>query len=201
MSLLQQLQTKRKALKATTTTVTTESGKRFIVANATTSTPIQQQLQAQSYGFVVDTKPDTTPACILADFLYLGSQDAVNSENISAYKLTHILSVGIETPLLDSDKVVRHFLPCLDLPETLLSAHVIPAANKFIKSAELARGRVLVHCNAGVSRAASIVIAYLILVRGMRYDAAYTLVKSKRECIQPNVGFIKQLKQLKLNDV
>lgn len=195
MSFLQQLKAKRIGLKATTTTVTTASGKRFIEANATTSTPIQY-LQEQSYGFVVDTKPDTTPACILADFLYLGSQDAVNSENISAYKLTHILSVGIETPHIDSEKVQTISLPCLDLPETLLLECVIPAANEFINDAKSSHGRVLVHCNAGVSRAASIVIAYLILVRGMRFDDAYALVKSKRECIQPNAGFIKQLKKL-----
>ncbi|XP_014097146.3 dual specificity protein phosphatase 19 [Bactrocera oleae] len=200
MSFLQQLKTKRMALKSTKTIVTTTSGKRFIEANTTTSTPIQH-LKEQSYGFVVDTKPDTIPACILADFLYLGSQDAVNSENISAYKLTHILSVGIETPRLVGDKVQTKFLPCLDLPETVLLERVIPAANQFINDAESSRGRVLVHCNAGVSRAASIVIAYLILVRGMLFDDAYALVKSKRECIQPNVGFIKQLKKLKLDEV
>ncbi|XP_029405059.2 dual specificity protein phosphatase 19 [Bactrocera dorsalis] len=200
MSFLQQLQSKRKALKATATTVTTASGKRFIEANATTSTPIQQ-LPEQCYGFVVDTKPDTTPACILTDFLYLGSQDAVNSENISAYKLTHILSVGIETPHLVGEKVHTKFLSCLDLPETLLLERVIPSANQFIVDAALSRGRVLVHCNAGVSRAASIVIAYLILVCGMPFDVAYALVKSKRECIQPNIGFIKQLKQLRLDAV
>ncbi|CAD7002647.1 unnamed protein product [Ceratitis capitata] len=197
MSFLQQLQTKRTALKATTTIVTTASGKRFIETSASTSTPLQI-LEEQSYGFVVDTKPDTVPACILNDFLYLGSQDAVNCDNINAYKLTHILSVGIETPHLANEQVQTKFLPCLDLPETPLNAIAIPTANAFINEVRRGAGRVLIHCNAGVSRAASIVIAYLILELRMTFDDAYGLVKSKRPCIQPNVGFIKQLKKLSI---
>lgn len=30
----------------------------------------------------------------------------------------------------------------------------------------------------------------------MSFDAAFALVKSKRECIQPNPGFLQQLKKL-----
>ncbi|XP_053956699.1 dual specificity protein phosphatase 19 [Anastrepha ludens] len=198
MSLLEQLQTKRSALKATQITVTTATGKRFVETNTSTSTPIL--LEECSYGFVVDTKPDTIPACILPGFLYLGSQDAVNSENITAYNLTHILSVGIETPPIVGKQVEIQFLPCLDLPETKILENIIPQANAFINKAKLANGRVLVHCNAGVSRAASVVIGYLMLERDMLFEDAYALVKSQRECIQPNAGFIEQLKNLKIAD-
>ena len=70
----------------------------------------------------------------------------------------------------------------------------------------------LVHCNAGVSshidsiiiipgifqisRAPSVVIAYLIMYQGLAFDRAFTLVKSKRTHIKPNDGFIEQLKNL-----
>ncbi|XP_036338198.1 dual specificity protein phosphatase 19 [Rhagoletis pomonella] len=198
MSFLQQLQNKRSGLKPTTTTVTTATGKRFIEANSFTSTPVP--LEEQTYGFIVDTKPDTVPACILPELLYLGSQDAVNNENVGTFKITHILSVGIETPFLANGEVQIKHVPCLDLPETKLLENVIPETNAFINEAKLSQGRVLVHCNAGVSRAASAVIGYLMLERGMPFDDAYSLVKLKRECIQPNVGFIKQLKNLKIAD-
>lgn len=50
-------------------------------------------------------------------------------------------------------------------------------------------GSVLVHCAAGVSRSASIVIAYLMRNNGMNYTEAYALVKNKRFVICPNHGF------------
>ena len=53
----------------------------------------------------------------------------------------------------------------------------------------------MVHCYAGVSRSASIVIAYLIQERCMNYVEAIREVKHKRYVICPNDGFRKQLKQ------
>jgi protein-tyrosine phosphatase len=41
----------------------------------------------------------------------------------------------------------------------------------------------------GVSRSPAVVIAYIIRERGMKYDAAYTLVREQRRCIRPNAGF------------
>ena len=48
---------------------------------------------------------------------------------------------------------------------------------------------------AGKSRSSSIIIAYLIRFKSMTYEKAYELVKSKRDVIQPNEGFVKQLKE------
>ncbi|ETO15923.1 Dual specificity phosphatase, catalytic domain containing protein [Reticulomyxa filosa] len=52
---------------------------------------------------------------------------------------------------------------------------------------------VLVHCNMGVSRSATIVIAYLIKKCCLNYQEAYTLLKQCRKEINPNRGFVKQL--------
>jgi protein-tyrosine phosphatase len=41
----------------------------------------------------------------------------------------------------------------------------------------------MVHCLAGVSRSVCLVMAYLIQHRGLTYDEAYTLIKSKREIV------------------
>lgn len=53
-------------------------------------------------------------------------------------------------------------------------------------------GKILVHCSYGISRSASIVIAYLIKY-GKTYDEAYNIVKQKRPIIEPNEGFKDQL--------
>jgi protein-tyrosine phosphatase len=52
-----------------------------------------------------------------------------------------------------------------------------------------------VHCRAGVSRSATLVVAYLMIWKGMtsREALAYTL---ERRNIRPNWGFLKQLAKL-----
>ncbi|KAJ0762870.1 putative phosphoric monoester hydrolase [Helianthus annuus] len=54
-------------------------------------------------------------------------------------------------------------------------------------------GSVLVHCFAGRSRSATVVVAYLMKTHGMRSSKALNLVKSKRSVVAPNAGFILQL--------
>ncbi|CAA7266111.1 unnamed protein product [Cyclocybe aegerita] len=54
---------------------------------------------------------------------------------------------------------------------------------------------VLVHCQQGVSRSAAIVIAYLIAHQAMSYDTALTLVRRKRACVRPNLGFVRALQE------
>ena len=46
----------------------------------------------------------------------------------------------------------------------------------------------------GVSRSASIVIAYLIRNHHMTYNEAFKFVKSKRACVKPNPGFVRCLR-------
>ena len=54
---------------------------------------------------------------------------------------------------------------------------------------------ILVHCAAGVSRSPSFVIAFLMWKKKMELQAAFDLVKSKRNVIRPNAGFMKQLQR------
>ncbi|KAJ0797969.1 putative phosphoric monoester hydrolase [Helianthus annuus] len=54
-------------------------------------------------------------------------------------------------------------------------------------------GSVLVHCFAGRSRSATVVVAYLMKTHGMSSSKALNLVKSKRSVVAPNAGFILQL--------
>lgn len=56
-------------------------------------------------------------------------------------------------------------------------------------------GVVLLHCNAGVSRSASIAIAYLMANEKIPFDDAFNRVKSVRPSVQPNAGFLVQLKE------
>jgi hypothetical protein len=56
--------------------------------------------------------------------------------------------------------------------------------------------KILIHCYAGLSRSASLVIAYLIKYHRTDFHFSYDFINSKRNNypIKPNIGFIKQLK-------
>lgn len=55
---------------------------------------------------------------------------------------------------------------------------------------------VIVHCAAGMSRSPSLVIAYLMIENRWCYEEAYNYVKRRRPIVEPNIGFVKQLKAL-----
>ena len=124
--------------------------------------------------------------------LVSGSQDvALNLEILEHYKVTHILNLASFTENKYPDKIVYKKIRILDVPEM----HIIPhfeEAFEFINKG-MESGCVLVHCNAGISRAATIVIAYLMKTRNMTLTQAYGLVKEKRPVISPNSGFQVQL--------
>lgn len=57
---------------------------------------------------------------------------------------------------------------------------------------------VLVHCAAGVSRSASIVINYWMRREGMTFDAALARLRAIRPVVNPNPGFVQQLRKREL---
>ena len=51
----------------------------------------------------------------------------------------------------------------------------------------------LVHCHAGISRSATVCIAYIMWYRHWSMEKAYSFLKSKRSLIAPNLNFMRQL--------
>jgi protein phosphatase slingshot len=58
---------------------------------------------------------------------------------------------------------------------------------------------VLVHCQMGISRSATLVIAYLMTDGHKTLGEAFQQVKSVRQQIDPNEGFIRQLRELEIS--
>jgi len=56
-----------------------------------------------------------------------------------------------------------------------------------------AGGKTLVHCVSGVSRSASLCLAYLMKHERMPLRRAFAHLKSRRPSIRPNTGFFTQL--------
>jgi protein-tyrosine phosphatase len=75
----------------------------------------------------------------------------------------------------------------------------IKQGNKFIDEGISKGLNVLVHCAAGSSRSASIVIAYMMWKFDWSLAKAYKYVKAKRPICQPNDGFMEQLSKYQPN--
>lgn len=71
--------------------------------------------------------------------------------------------------------------------------HRSPFCPLISDSVKKSKGRVLVHCQAGISRSATICLAYLISRHQLRLDEAYEYVKKRRSVISPNFNFMGQL--------
>ncbi|KAI7815014.1 dual specificity phosphatase 19, partial [Triplophysa rosa] len=167
--------------------IETRSGENFQIADDT------EQGGDEACGFVQDLSLDLQVGTI-RPFLLLSSQDAAHDiDTLKKCKVTHMLNVayGVENafPELFTYKTVT----MLDLPETDIISY-FPQCFEFINQASHQGGVVLVHCNAGVSRSASVVIGFLIYQEKMSFEEAFRAVKSARPHIQPNPGFMNQLK-------
>lgn len=64
---------------------------------------------------------------------------------------------------------------------------------KYISRAKMEGSKVLVHCKMGISRSASVVIAYAMKAYNWDFGQAIKHVKEKRSCIKPNKSFVSQL--------
>uniref|UniRef100_A0A182XW25 Uncharacterized protein n=1 Tax=Anopheles stephensi TaxID=30069 RepID=A0A182XW25_ANOST len=129
--------------------------------------------------------------------LWLGNASAAaDMGTLEKHTIRSILSIdSVPLPVHITDHPnlrVRH-IQAADVPREDLIRH-FEDSNRFIADS-LAEGRhVLVHCYFGVSRSATIVIAYVMQKYRLNYEAAFQRVKAKRIFVMPNPGFVNQLK-------
>ncbi|XP_053209118.1 dual specificity protein phosphatase 3-like [Panonychus citri] len=103
------------------------------------------------------------------------SLNLVNT-NESFYRDSGIKFMGIEA---------------LDMSTFLLLNHFHEAAD-FIDSALTSGGKVYVHCRQGISRSATLILAYLMIKKNYSAQEAVRTIRRQRDII-PNDGFLKQL--------
>lgn len=113
--------------------------------------------------------------------LLLSGANCVNIANIYKYNITHILNINNDEDITlegitqktihinDGDDIACYF------EETF----------QWINNAIINNGTILVHCQAGISRSPTIIIAYLMKRDKLKYKDAYLLVKDIRPIIDP----------------
>uniref|UniRef100_A0A8C1GGQ7 Dual specificity phosphatase 2 n=1 Tax=Cyprinus carpio TaxID=7962 RepID=A0A8C1GGQ7_CYPCA len=128
-------------------------------------------------------------------FLFLGSaHHSSRREALERCGITAVLNVSSSCPNLFEEELQYKTLKV----EDSLAADIrvlFPEAIHFIDSIKESGGRVLVHCQAGISRSATICLAYLIHDRRVSLDEAFDFVKRRRQVISPNLAFMGQLLQ------
>ncbi|KAM3865507.1 dual specificity protein phosphatase 18-like [Diretmus argenteus] len=130
--------------------------------------------------------------CQITEQLYLSNGRAARDASVVArFKITCIINVT-ESGHPPPAGVEYIHIPVADSPEAPLKDHFDQVADRIQRTGEHG-GRALVHCNAGVSRSASVCIAYLVKHRSMTLLEAYRWVKCCRPMARPNAGFWKQL--------
>jgi len=147
------------------------------------------------YPFVIGASPiPWYPTIVVDSLLYLGSEaDARLLKHLEHLEVSHILNVSS----------VKCFYPNrfeylkLDLPDekdTKISKY-FDKTYEYIEKVARAKKRVMVHCYQGVSRSATIVIAYLMRKKKWSLKESHNYLKNLRSIVQPNPGFWKQLEK------
>ncbi|KAL9656314.1 hypothetical protein ABK040_005081 [Willaertia magna] len=116
-----------------------------------------------------------------------------NEIALKELKITKIVNI---TPEPHEDHIIQaygSFQVDIADHQTMDIKQYFEDAVKYIKTCKDNGEKVLVHCQKGISRSASIIIAYLMAGEKMTFAAAYQLVKQCRKFIRPNKGFAKQL--------
>lgn len=136
----------------------------------------------------------------ITEDLYLGARpDRERVGELREAGITHVVSC-----LLENQRSKMEFLQG-DFQHLFLGVHdgihedISVELTKFIDfaaSAPAPNSKLFVHCEAGVSRSATLAIAWLMTIEAISFIVAYRRVREKRSRVLPNIGFASQLQRL-----
>jgi hypothetical protein len=130
--------------------------------------------------------------------LWISGYDILKSKEWFNYIApTHILNCAEElSPTYLDPKVVVHKIPLIDDVDE-------EAVHQILEGADILRkwisptNHVVVHCKAGISRSATVILAWMILYNSFSYNEAFDRLREARNIIQPNPFYTDILKNLK----
>jgi protein-tyrosine phosphatase len=131
--------------------------------------------------------------------IFIGNVNAASSNlELNAHGITHIINATAEIPNYYPDDYHYIKLGLHDRSHTEDLIEVLEPSYRYIEAVKKYNKKIniLVHCHAGVSRSASIVIYYLMRSKGMTYDVALAYVRSFRPIVNPNPWYEKQLRDI-----
>lgn len=121
----------------------------------------------------------------ITDHLYLSSFMGATDFNLMKFNISCIITVCKEVPKIEFKNIESIKLDVVDRPTESLAKYFDFVCDKIHEVASK-KGTSLVHCVAGVSRSASMVLAYLMKYLRMSLKDAHNFVKSKRPFVRLN---------------
>ncbi len=139
------------------------------------------------------------PTEIMPQFMYLGNYyDASDSDILSHLEITHIVdATGEKLSQATADKLGIAYLPIhiWDIEGADITQHFDQVFEFLDQARSNLRGKVIVHCRAGISRSATLVLAYMLRTRmSDNLQSALRLVLTERPYVLPNSSFREQLR-------
>lgn len=136
------------------------------------------------------------PICVMEPNLYLYSEPTLRE--VTGFQV--IINVAQEIKDYSqevekhnsqfNDNIEYYFIPWTHTSKLTID---FPNLTNIIDNALKANKKVLIHCQCGVSRSASLIMAYFMKVRGTGYNDAYSSLKEKVPQISPNLSLIYEL--------
>lgn len=137
----------------------------------------------------------------ILDGVYLGNYyTAKNNDKLISLNITHIIRVGKELKDYFPNSY-KYFSIRVDdeVDETLYPYFSL--AYSFIEECLNSGGTLLVHCKAGVSRSTTVLCAYIMKKKNYSFKRAIQFIKNKRPCVDPNIGFTRQLREFYMKEI
>ncbi|XP_078608270.1 dual specificity protein phosphatase 14-like [Branchiostoma floridae x Branchiostoma japonicum] len=127
------------------------------------------------------------------DHLYFSNAvSARDLDKLLYLKITCIINATQRQQSAQHPSIDFHRISVADSPQEDILKHLDRATNIIHETARK-NGRTLVHCKSGVSRAATICIAYVMKSQNLSLREAHDVVRKARWAIRPNDGFWEQL--------
>jgi protein-tyrosine phosphatase len=131
----------------------------------------------------------------ITDNIYLGNiSTAVSADKLQKDGITHIISIMNGSYSMHPDKFKYKHIHINDDPWLSIDNY-FDECIQFIEDCQKENGKVLIHCMCGISRSVTIIGAYLIKKNKLSFNEAITFLKNKKQTINPNDGFMNQLKK------
>ena len=138
----------------------------------------------------------------ITESIWLGSyKDSSCHDELSKMGITHILNVAKECSHdNDVQNIIVKKFDIVDHSDSDIHS-IFDEAHKFINECLESKGKILIHCQQGISRSTTVLISYLMKYGFVSlddtkyepfgsYESVSQYVRSRRSIVSPNLGFV-----------
>nr|CAD2177950.1 unnamed protein product [Meloidogyne enterolobii] len=132
----------------------------------------------------------------ILDCIFIGDIFSNDEINIEKFKIQTVLTLSSQ-PLALEKRIIGvnyQFIYMLDVEnQNIFSSNILQKTFNLLQKCLENNQSILVHCESGISRSVTIIIAFLMKQNNWSYLNSFNFLKEKHSIAKPNNSFIKQL--------